>query len=202
MGRVAREKHRIQERTKRSNATLAQTVKPPISAESSVSDTLTRAEIAPGFNIQRALDLPGSYHERKAAQAGIFSFFASSNPERSEEIKFITLIAKNFSDKINAAQLIEGAYIYVMQDIENSYSKAWWSKDAKASQLYLELSEGTTCNTSDEKTRCLEALSLSLKDEDTQKRLEFKSEKIASILTKIEAQIHALKTTASAAVMN
>lgn len=201
MGRVAREKHRAREKTKKSNALPAEAFEQSISTVNPGSDTLNPTDVSPDLRVQRALHLPDSYQERKAAQAGIFSFFAPSNPERLEEINFITLIATHLSDQSNAAQLIEGAYIYVMQDIENAYSKAWWSKDAKASQLYLELSEGTTSKTSDEKTCCLEALSLSLQEEETKKKLAFTSERTTNILTKIDAQVDALKATASAALI-
>lgn len=198
MGRRSRDHaQRKSQRKVQATPTAADALQAPQIIDPSAAIVIDLPEaIAPThlqFKIQQAIELPHSYKERKSSQAGFLSFFAPSNPERLEKINFITLISSNVADIPAAAEIIDGAYIYVLHDIENSYHKAWWSKDPKASQLYNELSDRTSGRTTDEKLSCLHQLKINLQDENMQQKIKLESEKISEILTNIDKQIETLQ---------
>ncbi len=162
---------------------------------------------APTAKVQEALALPECYMQRKTEQGGFLSFFSTlsqlvyspSQSDRLEEINFITLIATHLGKESNAAQLIDGAYLYVTHDIKVSYDKAWWSKNPTASQLYLELTARTADMRDSHKIDCLNRLSTCLQNEDTQKKLEIDAFKTGAILKQIDAQLQELTEATSSA---
>ena len=159
---------------------------------STIPDEPKEASASSTSAIQAALDLPRRYEARKATNARFFNSFIPTDSKRPEEIKFITLIAEKLTNKGNITQLINAAYLCVMQDIKTSYEKAWVYKDASGSQLYVELTEQTANMTSDEQIDCLEQLSTVLQNEDTQRQINLDSIKTAHHLTTIDSLIAAL----------
>lgn len=97
--------------------------------------------------------------------------------------------------------VIEGAYLFVMHDIELSYNKAWFSKKPTSSQLYQELSQHISEYSSHQKEIRLKALHIfftKLNQNDciygskTTKEVVKQTEAYISDLQSQEAAIHKL----------
>ncbi len=161
--------------------------------------------------------LPETYKKQKQKNSSLFNLynmFASNG--RSQEINFITSVAQSLDLKVscpielsaihaasshldtltaNIPDIIQGARICVLEEIESSYKMSLWSP--KASDLYSILTKQVGSISAEDKIRCLTKLQHHLKTTPEEK-INYGNKKAATVLAKISNQIEALMSSASA----
>ncbi len=167
--------------------------------------------------------LPDAYQKRKTAQSSVLSYFTTPSSDRPEAIDLITSIAESLklqsrapktnlhalrAEKRRMAQelstmssIVDGSYVYVSQDIQESYQDAWWNTDPNASQLYVEISERTGEKSNEEKISCLMALQSYLQTDAARATVKFGTKNLEIVLAKITAQMDALSHRPSVQLM-
>ena len=159
------------------------------------------------------MTLPNAYQERREKHPKISDLFFNPSSERQKQINFVMSIATSLNvvvtskmnlralkesskqiDKIALQNLLilDGALIYISELIAETYRKDWWSKDPKASQLFLETESRIGMKTPEGKVACLKELQLYLQTETAQATVNFGSLTADTVLATIAIQIDAL----------
>jgi len=175
-----------------------------IEASKSVTEVLTKAN-----------SLPDAYQKRKTETASFLKYLVGTSADRPEEINFIISVAvsidsnTSFSSTLNLRNLtaqtkhlddiirdtpliIDGAYLLVHHEIETSYNQAWLSKDPRASQLYVELTERLGEKSNQDKIACLTALQTHLQSKSIQEKVNFGSKSAEKMLSQLTTQLDLL----------
>jgi len=166
--------------------------------------------------------LPETYKKQKQKNSSLFNLynmFASNG--RSQEINFITSVAQSLDLPLdllkvscpieirairaaslqldtltaNIPDIIQGARICVLEEIESSYKMTLWSP--KASALYSLLTKQVGTISTEDKVRCLTKLQHHLKTTPKEK-IDCGNKNAETVLAKISTQIEALTSSASA----
>jgi hypothetical protein len=173
-----------------------------------------------------ASNLPETYKKRQAAQSGFFSYFRAA-PPLPEEISFIMSIIASLKVEVKPVvdlkplmqhttrtlntlkdsilqktnkqmmQIIDGAYLSVMEKIEKPYRDAWFSTDASVDPLFAELSKRVGPKTTAEKIACLTALQNHLKTPTAKAAVNFGSHSAEVVLADIAEQLDSLSQCSS-----
>ena len=177
--------------------TSASAVKSDPQTAVSVVDSDSSQQLKP-----KTLPLSDAYQQRKAANASRLSFFVSVNPERLEEIAFITSVEASLDITAlppeSRESIVYGAYTYVLGEIDSTYKQAWLSKNPASSQLFSELSDRLSGKTGVEKLDYLNSLQLHLQTDTVVEKINFGTKNALTVLANISAQKDALSPQASA----
>lgn len=169
--------------------------------------------------------LPDAYQKRKVETTSFLKkFIVGTSADRPEEINFITSVTASidsdtsFSVPLNIRNLatqtkrlneitritpliIDGAYLFVHHEIEESYRKAWVSKDPRASQLYVELTARLGEKSNQDKIACLTALQTHLQSKSVQEKVSFGSKGVDKVLSQLSSQLASLAPTSLSKTM-
>jgi|GEM_PF-4726865 len=160
-------------------------------------------------SVEFAKNLPQAYSDSKSFMGKLFE-----TNERSNALGFITSLAKNFTPHTNVStsaaesslkdlkvktkalkktaydttSIMNGAYLLVMNTIEQSYEQGYISRNPTSSQLYCLLSKRLGETTASEKKSSLQALGAYLNSVPNHE-IKFGTLTNDAIMHKIEAQI-------------
>lgn len=113
-----------------------------------------------------------------------------NTPAFAESIEKFKTATKELTDLSQTAGLIiEGVYLYVMNDIQEDYKKGWMLKDPERSELYKLLSASIKSNTDEECLKRLKALEGFMQSHPQREKVLYGAQKHSDILAGTAALI-------------